>query len=347
MSGKRTDLKGHSLSEIEAFVAALGEPRYRADQIASWLFQKDASDFAEMTNLPAALRDELGSAAEICSSKVTAHERSADGTQKILLEYGDGAAIEAVALVDDGRQTGCVSTQVGCRFACSFCATGKMGFLRDLTAGEIVEEILALRRLVAPERLGNLVFMGMGEPLDNYDAALSAVRTANAPWGLGIGARRITLSTAGHVPGIRRLADEGLQVNLAVSLNAAEQDVRESIMPIAGSYPIDQLVGALKAYTDATGRTITLEYVLFRGLNDSDRSADALAGLAGRFPCKINLICYNQVAGVPFAPPDDAAVEHFLARLRKRCPTVVRRLSRGGDISAGCGQLCVPRHGAP
>jgi 23S rRNA (adenine2503-C2)-methyltransferase len=342
MDGSKVDLKGLSLAEIEQLVADLGQPRYRADQIASWVFEKGASDFGEMTNLPASLREELHAVAEICRSKVAGRERSTDGTRKFLLEYTDGARIEVVSLVDEGRTTGCISTQVGCRFGCSFCATGYMGFLRDLTAGEVVEEILALRRLVEPERLGNLVLMGMGEPMDNYDAVLAAVRIANAPWGLGIGARRITVSTAGHVPGIRRLAKEGLQVNLAVSLNAPEQGLRESIMPIAGDYPLDELLSALGEYAEATGRMITLEYVLLKGLNDSDEMADRLAVLASRFPCKINLICYNEVADSSYGPPNDSTVEHFLARLRKRCPTVVRRLSRGSDISAGCGQLCVP-----
>ena len=343
MESSKIDLKGRSLPEIQALVADLGQPRYRADQIASWIFERDVSDFDGMTNLPAKLREEFCAVAEICRSKVAARKRSADGTQKLLLEYADGARIEAVALLDDDRTTGCVSTQVGCRFACSFCATGKMGFVRDLTAAEIVEQILALRRLVAPERLGNIVFMGMGEPMDNYDAVLAAVRIANAPWGLGIGARKITVSTAGHVPGIRKLAEEGLQLNLAVSLNAPKQALRKKIMPIARTYPLSELLDALREYTDATARVVTLEYVLLKSLNDSDDMADRLAALTSRFPCKINLICYNKIADVSYAPPNNRGVEQFLARLRKRCPTVVRRLSRGSDISAGCGQLCVPR----
>lgn len=346
MESSERDLKGSSLGEIEALTSELGQARYRADQIASWIFEKDVADFAAMTNLPAGLRDRLREVATICRSEIRKHERSSDGTEKVVLEYGDGAAIEAVVLEDDGRTTGCISTQVGCRFGCSFCATGRMGFVRDLTTAEIVEEIQALRRLVVPRRLGNIVFMGMGEPLDNYDAVLGAIRIANAQWGLGVGARRMTVSTAGHVPGIERLAGEGLQTNLAVSLNAADQALRETIMPIARSYPLDRLIGALAQYASATGRMVTLEYVLLKGLNDSEDAADRLAGLASRFPCKINLICYNQIAGVPYAPPDDTAVEHFLARLRQRCPTVVRRLSRGSDISAGCGQLTVPPGGA-
>lgn len=343
MGNSKVDLKGQSLPGIQALVAELGQPRYRADQIASWIFEKDASDFGEMTNLPAKLREEFHAVAEICRSKVEARRRSADGTQKLLLKYADGARIEAVALSDDDRTTGCISTQVGCRFGCSFCATGKMGFVRDLTAGEIVEQILALRRLIAPERLSNIVFMGMGEPMDNYDAVLAAVRIANAPWGLGIGARKITVSTAGHVPGIRKLSEEGLQLNLAVSLNAPKQALRKKIMPIARTYPLSELLDALREYTDATARVVTLEYVLLKSLNDSDDMADRLAALTSRFPCKINLICYNKIADVSYAPPNNRGVEQFLARLRKRCPTVVRRLSRGSDISAGCGQLCVPR----
>jgi 23S rRNA (adenine2503-C2)-methyltransferase len=218
-----------------------------------------------------------------------------------------------------------------------------MGFVRNLTAGEIVEEIMALGRHAAPERIGNLVFMGMGEPLDNYDATLKAVRIANATWGLGIGARRITISTAGHVPGIQRLSGEPLQIGLAVSLNAANQEARAAIMPIARQYPLSELRSALGEYAQATGRMLTLEYVLLRGINDSREAAGALLDFARELPCKINLICYNEISSAAYAPPPEETVRRFFAHLRASCPTVVRRISRGSDISAGCGQLCVSR----
>jgi 23S rRNA (adenine2503-C2)-methyltransferase len=220
-----------------------------------------------------------------------------------------------------------------------------MGFMRNLTAGEIVAEILALRRAAEPERLGNLVFMGMGEPMDNYDNVIKAVRIANAKWGLGIGARHITISTAGHVPGIRRLADEGLQLELAVSLNAPNQNLRSTIMPIADAYSLTQLTSAIEHYSERTGRRATLEYVLLRDINDSDEMASELAAIARHLLCKVNLICYNETTDSVYAPPTDQAVDRFFSRVRKRCPTVVRRVSRGGDIAAGCGQLCVPRSG--
>jgi 23S rRNA (adenine2503-C2)-methyltransferase len=336
----RPDLKGMTPGELEELVLELGEPRYRAKQLASWVYEKDVSNFALMTNLPAGLRQVLDERAVVCSSLVVAHERSStDATEKLLLEYADGARIEAVVLADGDRLTGCVSTQVGCRLGCSFCATGAMGLLRNLTAAEIVEEIMALRRLVSPRRLDNLVFMGMGEPLDNYDATLGAVSIVNAPWGLGVGARRMTISTAGLVDGIRRLAGLELQVNLAVSLNSADRDTRETIMPVARANPLPELRSAMQEYVASTGRMVTLEYVLLDGVNDSQEDADALAGFAKGLPCKINLICYNHIEDAPFAPPSKAKTERFLKRLRATCPTVVRRQSRGSDISAACGQL--------
>lgn len=338
------DLRGLSLNELRAFVAELEEPRYRSDQIAEWVFGRGARTFEEMTNLPKALRARLEERATLASADVvTSRTSELDGTSKLLLQYDDGAGIEVVLLRDGERLTGCISTQVGCKFGCSFCATGAMGFTRDLTAGEIVEEILALRRLAEPERLSNLVYMGMGEPLDNYDNVLRSIRIANAKWGLGIGARRITVSTAGVVPGIRRLADEGLQLQLAVSLNAPEQRLRSEIMPIADVHPLSELTDAIEYYSERTGRRATLEYVLLDGVNDSDEMADELGRLARRLLCKVNLICYNEHTDSVYAPPTDRAVERFLSRVRKRCPTVVRRVSRGSDIAAGCGQLCVLR----
>jgi 23S rRNA (adenine2503-C2)-methyltransferase len=344
INDRKPDLKGMSLAEIETLVHDLGEPSYRAKQIASWVFQRDVSDFREMTDLSKALRARLAEVAFVTESEVVETARSpTDETRKLLLEFADGARVESVLLRDEDRLTGCISTQVGCKFACSFCATGAMGFVRNLTTGEIVEQTLELRKLAAPDRLGNLVYMGMGEPMDNYDATLSSIRIANAGWGLGIGARHITVSTAGHVPGIRRLAEEGLQVRLAVSLNAPEQRLRAELMPIADRYSLTQLTEAIEHYTSQTGRRATLEYVLLQDINDSDEMADALAGLAARLVCRVNLICYNEIKDSAYTPPTDRAVERFLARVRRRCPTVVRRISRGADIAAGCGQLCVPR----
>ncbi len=346
MAIQGNDLKGMSMADLESVVAEFGQPHYRAAQLASWMFEKDVSDFEAMTNLPAALRSALAERFTVCSSQVVAAERSpTDGTEKLLLEYPGSSRVEAVMLKDGGRRTGCISTQVGCRFGCTFCATGAMGLDRSLTAAEIIEQVMALRRASAPERIDNLVFMGMGEPFDNYDAVLAAVRIANAPWGLGIGARRITVSTAGLVKGIRRLAGEGLQVNLAVSLNAPTQEQREKLMPVARTNPLPELLSAVREYVEATGRMVTLEYVLLEGVNDSQDDADALAGLASRLPCKINLICYNRISEAAFVPPSTVKAERFLTTLRRSCPTVVRRQSRGSDISAGCGQLHIARGG--
>jgi len=335
------DLKGMTLPDLEAFFAELGEPRYRADQVASWLFARGVAGFDEMTNLSKSLRERLAQAARVTSSTTVVHERSGiDGTEKLLLEFeGTGDRIEAVVLRDEDRTTGCISSQVGCRFECRFCATGAMGLTRSLTAGEIVEQIQALRRAVAPDRLNNLVYMGMGEPLDNYDEVMRSIRIANARWGLGIGARRMTISTSGIVPGIRRLAAEGLQINLAVSLNAPVQELRAHLMPVAARYPLDMLMDALRGYISSVGRLITLEYVLLRGINDSPEMACLLGDIAAELFCRVNLICYNEVSDVAYAPPTDETVSRFMTALRRRCPTVVRRISRGGDISAACGQL--------
>ncbi len=335
------DLRGMTLPELEAFFVELGEPRYRADQVASWLFERGVGGFDEMSNLSKSLRDRLADAARITSSSTVAHERSAiDDTEKLLLEFPEtGDRIESVVLRDNERTTGCISSQIGCRLGCRFCATGAMGFVRSLTAGEIVEQVLALRRHVAPDRLNNLVYMGMGEPLDNYDEVMRSVRIANASWGLGIGARRMTISTAGVVPGIRKLAGEGLQINLAVSLNAPIQELRAKLMPIAVKYPLDRLMDALREYVSTVGRLITLEYVLLRGVNDSPEMASLLGGMAAELFCRVNLICYNEVAGVSYEPPTPDTIRRFMTALSQRCPTVVRRVSRGNDISAACGQL--------
>lgn len=336
------DLKGMLLSELEELVSELGQPRYRADQMASWLFTRGIQDISEMKNLSKALKESLASKASVAHSRIARTKRSRiDDTEKLLIEYPDGARIEAVILTDDERHTGCVSTQVGCRFKCRFCATGMMGFKRNLSPGEIVEQILRMQQHLAPVRLNNLVFMGMGEPLDNYDALLKTIRIANAPWGLAIGARRMTVSTAGVVPGIRRLADEGLQINLAVSLNAPTQELRAHLMPIARKYPLNELMDALKYYAQTVGRLVTIEYVLMKGVNDSPEMAIMLGRLASGMLAKINVICYNEVKGVRYKSPDNETFTTFITNLRRQCPTVVRRISRGSDIAAGCGQLCV------
>jgi len=342
----RIDLKSLTLKELEQLLQEKGEPRYRADQIAAWVFPRAVTSFDAMTDLSLDLRRRLSEETRITGSTIARTERSEiDGTEKLLLEYDDGTLVESVLLRDRERTTACVSTQVGCRLGCSFCATGDMGFERDLTSAEIIEQIQALRRRAEQQQLNNIVFMGMGEPLDNYDETLRAVRTANAPWGLGVGARRMTISTAGIVPGIRRLAGEGLQVNLALSLNAPTQELRARLMPIAETYPLDELLAAVHEYIRSVGRFVTLEYVLLGGINDSTDCADELADIAGGLLCKLNLICYNEIENGPFSPPDDVTQQAFYTRLRHRCPTVVRRISRGSDIAAGCGQLRVRNEG--
>lgn len=331
-----------SLAELEEHFASLGEPRYRARQVFEWAWKHLVWDPHRMTNLPRKLREELAREFAIGSAEPGATLLDAEeGTEKVLLKLPDAECIETVLMREGDRRTVCVSTQVGCPVGCGFCATGRMGFRRNLSAGEIALQVLFFARRLKSggERVTHVVLMGMGEPLLNYGATLKAIRNLNHPWGMNLGARRFTISTVGIVPGILRLAQEGLQLNLAVSLHAPWDDLRRELIPTAERYPIAEILAAAEEYVRATKRRITYEYVLLSGVNDSPTAAKALAKLLKGKLAHVNLIPFNPAPGLPFKRPPRHRVEAFRRELLRRGVDVTVRYSRGVRIQAGCGQL--------
>ena len=333
------ELRGLLLPELEAIAERLGEPRYRGRQIARWLYGRGAGIEA-MTDLPQALRARLGAAGRVSVPALRRTLDAADGSaRKYLVALADGQAVECVLMrFDDGRRSACLSSQVGCAMGCAFCATGLSGFSRNLTGGEIVGQALLIRDEAAT-RLSNVVFMGMGEPLANYDAVLRAARILGAPWGLGIGMRRLTISTVGLVPQIHRLARERLQLTLAVSLHAPTDALRDRIVPANHRFPLAELIPACRAYVRETNRRITFEYILLDGVNDGPAEARELGRLLRGVHCHLNLIPLNPVAGVPFRRPEVARVRTFAAAVRRAGLPVTVRIERGTEIQAACGQL--------
>lgn len=328
--------------ELENLVLSLGQPRYRADQIVEWLYKHLASDFKEMHNLPLALRDRLAEVSEIGRLTPLEEITSQDGlTRKLLFSLPDGHTIESVLMHYKRRHTVCLSTQVGCPIGCPFCATGQAGFERDLSPGEIVEQVLYFARELQEtgQRLTNLVFMGMGEPFLNWEATWKAVCALTDPRRFGLGARHITLSTAGFVPGIEALAREGSQVGLAISFHAANDELRETLVPLNRRYPVEVLMEACRDYVKRTGRRITFEYALIEGLNDSPSHAQALAGLLSGLLCHVNLIPLNPTADCAWRGSPKDVVLAFQRELLKEGVPVTVRIDRGLDIQAGCGQL--------
>ncbi len=351
MSDDRVHLLDLEKTSLLEQLVATGLERYRADQILQWIYRRGAQSFDEMTNLSKALRQRLSEEAVLYTSHVERRAESTDGTVKLLLRWPDGATCECVMIPDGPRRTVCVSTQVGCPVGCAFCASGLHGLERNLTAGEIVEQ--AMRAwLHLPEdpstrpakssdrpRITHVVLMGIGEPLANYAATTSAIRTINADWGMNVGARRITVSTVGLPKQIRRLADEGLQIGLAISLHAPNDALRREIVPWAERTRIDELVQAARDYFDRTGREVTLEYVLLGGINDRPTHARQLVTVAHQMRCNVNLIRYNAVAGLSYERPTRDAAHAFAEILRKAGVNTHLRASRGTDIEAACGQL--------
>ncbi len=337
----RRDLKGLSRQELEEFVNGLGWERYRAGQIFAWIYRWGATDFAQMTDLARAWRGKLNEVAFVSSlsllRKVTSR---VDEATKYLFQMEDGERIESVLIKEEDRRTVCVSTQAGCSLGCAYCATGDLGLRRSLRAAEIVDQVLSMRRFLPQgEGVTNVVLMGMGEPLLNYQETVKACRLLNDPDGLAIAARKITISTAGVVPGIRRLAREGLRLGLAISLSATTDEARSRLIPVNTKYPLGQLLDAADEYARAVARPVTLEYVLIGGVNTSPDDARRLAQLVRGLRCKINLIPYNPVPGKPFHAPTREEVAKFMGLLYPRCPTVTLRESKGADIQAACGQL--------
>jgi 23S rRNA (adenine2503-C2)-methyltransferase len=323
---------------LQAELCALGEKSFRTTQILEWIWQRGVLDFSEMTNLGKLLRTNLAERYAILTSSIAAEAHSTDDVTKLLLEYPDGGQVETVLIPDGDRATACVSTQVGCAMACAFCASGMDGLGRDLTCGEILEQVLLLQKQTGRE-VTNVVFMGMGEPLANYDATVGAVRGLIDERRGGISARRITVSTVGLPEAIRRLAGENLPITLAISLHAPDDALRSEIMPVAARTPIAEILAAAREFYAARHREVTIEYALLAGVNDADACADRLADLAQRLRCNVNLIRYNPIPALPFDRPDEETVRRFAQRLTRRGINANIRRSRGADVQAACGQL--------
>jgi 23S rRNA (adenine2503-C2)-methyltransferase len=367
----KPDIKSISREELAACFKEWQQPGYRVDQVLDWLYRCRATGFEQMTNLPKPLREKLGQEFSLHTLEPARKQGSRDTTQKFLWKLADGAFIESVlipanpALYGEAsdRHTLCVSTQVGCAYGCKFCASGLDGWKRNLEPYEIVEQVIAIERVAGSEfrdsspasgdasqpaipssklearLVNNLVIMGMGEPLANYDNLMKALKILNAPWGGGIGARKITISTSGLVPQIRKLADEPLQFRLAISLHGATEETRNKIMPVNKKYPLKELTAVCEYYQKKKERMITLEYILIAGVNDSLAETKPLAQLAHRLHAKVNLIPYNKVEDLPWTRPAESVQEAFLTGLEELGVTATLRREKGHDIDAACGQL--------
>jgi len=342
----KTPIKSQRLDELVTRFSSLGQPAYRAKQVMQWLYEKRVKSFDEMTDLPAALRGLLGAEFSFDDLKPVRTLGAKDTTQKFLFKLADGSLIESVLIPASSafygeksdRRTICVSTQVGCAYGCKFCASGLDGFSRNLHAGEIVEQILRVEEL-GGGKINNIVFMGMGEPLANFENLMRAITIINAPWGIEIGARHITVSTSGLAPRIRDFADQPLQIRLAISLHGATDEVRQQIMPVNRKYNLATLLEACDYYQQRKKQRITFEYILIEGINDTGEQALALARHANRLGAKVNLIPYNTVEGLPWSRPSEPRQDAFLHVL-KRCKVVATiRREKGHDIEAACGQL--------
>lgn len=332
-------IKNYSSDELVLLMESYGQPGYRASQLIQWLYQRGATSYDQMTDLPKALRQNLAANHPLYTPAIVDKQVSCDGTRKYLLQFEDGCLVETVGIPSsDNRLTVCFSTQVGCPMGCVFCATGYEGFTRNLSIGEIIDQILIVQNDFQ-KRVTNLVGMGQGEPFLNYDAVLEAIRIANSKKGLGIGARKITLSTCGIIHGIRRFSEVSEQYTLAISLHAARQKTRDGIMPHAANQPLSELKSALADYIDSTNRRITLEYTLIKGINDSDSDLSALLSFASDLLCHINLIQLNSVPDSPYQPSSSATLEHWKQTIERHGIEITIRISKGSDISGACGQL--------
>ena len=347
MPSKRESFFDLNIAQLEALLAALGAPAYRAKQVQHWVYSGLAASFDEMANLPKELRAKLSEEIALRAVSPKYEAVSCDGTVKMLFSLRDDKTIESALMPYSNvkgrpRHTICVSTQVGCPIGCPFCATGQQGYERNLTPGEIIDQVLYFARRLRDQNestVDNVVFMGMGEPLLNFDALWQAIEMLNSPQGFGLGARQMTISTAGIVPGIRRLSREGLQVGLAVSLHAANDNLRNMLVPINWKYPLEKLMAACRDYVESTGRRVSFEYALFEGLNDSTEHARALAKLLKGMNCHVNLIAGNPTSDAEFKASGKGAVLAFQEELQLRHIPCTLRVRRGIDIDAGCGQL--------
>ena len=366
----KTDIKSQTKEELEVQFQTWKEPAYRVNQLLNWLYVRRVTDWDAMSNLPKALRQKLRDEYSFHGLELVRQQGSRDSTSKLLWRLTDHSLIESVlipanpALYGEAsdRHTLCVSTQVGCAYGCRFCASGLDGWKRNLRVDEIVEQVIAVERMYAPVKrvqgsaaaldsaepaqaesdrraVDNLVIMGMGEPLANYDNLLKALRILNAPWGAAIGARKITISTSGLAPQIRKLADDPLQFRLALSLHGATDETRDRIMPVNRKYPLKDLTAACEYYQQKKGRMLTFEYILIAGINDGIEQVKPLAQLAKRLHAKVNLIPYNKVEGLPWERPDENTQETFLRALHRQNISATLRREKGHEIDAACGQL--------
>jgi 23S rRNA (adenine2503-C2)-methyltransferase len=342
----KIEVKSLLFNELQEELHKLGEPSYRAGQIADWLYQKRVDSFDKMTDLSRDLRAQLANQFAFSKMDVARVLGSHDTTRKFLFRLSDRNLIESVLIPaspalyggSSDRRTICLSTQVGCAYGCKFCASGLEGFSRNLGPNEIIDQIIAIES-ASGEKIDNIVFMGMGEPLANFSNVMRAIRIINAPWALGIGARHITVSTSGLAPQIKKLADEPLQIRLAISLHAATDEARNQIMPINRKYNIETLLSACDYYAGRKKQRLTFEYILIAGVNDADEQAHLLARHVSRLFAKVNLIPYNTVAGLEWSRPSRQRQEKFLSILRAhKIPATLRR-EKGHDIDAACGQL--------
>jgi 23S rRNA (adenine2503-C2)-methyltransferase len=332
---EQVDLKNLDLEGLELFIARHGKERFRARQVFKWIYQKDAESFEEMTNLSKEFRRELGEAARISTLVPETVEVSRDGTRKYLFRLDDGNSVESVLIPEEDRNTLCISSQVGCAMACEFCLTGTFRLTRNLSTAEIVNQISAVKKDLDVK---NLVFMGMGEPLANLDNVIRALRIITCDDGLQFSTRRVTVSTSGLVREMDQLG-HAVTVNLAVSLNATSDELRDRLMPINRKYPLKELLAACRRFPLPSRRMITFEYVLINGINDTLDDAKRMARLISGIPCKVNLIPFNEHDGCSFRKPTQAAIDVFHKYLLDKHFTVITRSSRGTDISAACGQL--------
>jgi 23S rRNA (adenine2503-C2)-methyltransferase len=341
---EKEDIRNLSLEELKEVFSRWEEAEYRAGQIFKWLYQKNVQDLKQMTDFPRKLIAELEKRFFIGPFVCLKTMAAKDGTKKFLWRLEDGRSIETVFIPEKSRRTLCLSTQVGCKFACPFCVSGSKGFIRQLRAAEIVGQILEAQRQTAA-RMTNVVMMGIGEPLDNYENLVKAIRIINDPEGLGIGARKITISTCGLVPGILKLKKLGLQVELSVSLHAVTDELRDKLVPLNRRYDLERLLSACREYFESTDRVITFEYALIKGVNDSNADAQALGKMARSLKAKVNLIPCNPNMSSCYRGSTERRVKDFQRIVRSRGATATIRSTRGSEIQAACGQLAFDREG--
>ena len=339
---EKKDIRKYSLEKLSEFFVSNGEKAFRAKQVYEWLWKKSSTSFDEMTNLSKNTRNLLFDNFMIKAAKIKQQQKSYDGTIKILFELHDGKIVEGVMIPSEKRVTACISAQVGCALGCSFCATGKLGFTRDLDFDEIYDQVAIISKLAIENlglKLSNIVYMGMGEPLLNYDNVMRSIDIITSEYGLAMSPQRITVSTAGIAKKIKQLGDDNIKFNLALSLHTANDKKRNEIMPINKKDSLTDLIEAIKYFHEKTNQRITFEYILFKNYNDSIDDANELAFFCKNFPVKINLIEYNNVTDTPFRRSDRIHTEEFMKLLESKNLIVNLRKSKGKDIDAACGQL--------